>query len=489
MKIQTQLKFFSALALLMIGLVATTLFVTTHRVNVATHENQLANEVIDNLFELGILTTDYLLYGGERAAMQWQQKQATLTTLLLEMEFHTPEEVAVLERIRANNRRIGELFTGLTQVAKAVGGPNDELRHRYVGQLGARTQAIATDARSLTQSSAARRVAARQRAFAVTVLCVVLLTLFVVLITLQFDWNVVRPLHRLHVGTEVIGSGNLDHKVGTPTKDEIGQLSRAFDEMTARLKTVTVSRDELAREVAQRQRAERELERSNRELELFAYTASHDLQEPLRAVAGFVDLLRQRYAGQLDERGNKFIDFTVAGVKRMQNLIQALLEYSRVSTHAQAFGATDLQKLFDEAAANLQVALRESGARLTHDPLPVVHGDASQLGRLLQNLISNAIKFRREDSPTIHVSAQERPTEWEFAVRDNGIGIEAQYFERVFGLFQRLHSQDKYPGTGLGLAICKRIVERHNGRIWVESTPGSGTTFHFTIPKKGEVSS
>ena len=231
-----------------------------------------------------------------------------------------------------------------------------------------------------------------------------------------------------------------------------------------------------------------ELERSNADLEQFAYMASHDLQEPLRMVSSFLGLLAERYEGRLDADADQFIQFAVDGARRMQNLINALLEYSRVTTRGRPPQPTDANVALQDALWNLQVAIEEAGATVTHDPLPTVLADPTQLMQLFQNLIGNAIKFRRDEPPTVHISA--RPAAdagpagkmWEFSVADNGIGIDPKFHERIFGVFQRLHTQRQYPGTGIGLAICKKIVERHGGRIWVESEPGKGSTFYFTLP-------
>jgi PAS domain S-box-containing protein len=224
------------------------------------------------------------------------------------------------------------------------------------------------------------------------------------------------------------------------------------------------------------------LRRSNADLSQFAYVASHDLQEPLRMVASYVQLLQRRYRGKLDADADEFIHFAVDGASRMQRLIQDLLAYSRVDTRAQPTQLVESARAFDQAVANLQAAIGEHGAEVTRDPLPIVRGDSTQLAQLLQNLIGNAIKFKGDRTPCVHVSAKTEQGQWVFTVRDNGIGIEPQYFERIFAIFQRLHGREEYPGTGIGLAICKRIVERHGGRIWVESQPGAGTAFHFTMP-------
>lgn len=249
------------------------------------------------------------------------------------------------------------------------------------------------------------------------------------------------------------------------------------------------------RELNERKRAEvalqqtlEELRRSNADLEQFAYVASHDLQEPLRMVASFVQLLGERYRGQLDEDADDFIGFAVEGATRMQMLINDLLEYSRVDRFGRPPVPTDAEEVLERTLHDMELTIAESGATITYDPLPTVMADDVQLERVLQNLIGNAIKFRGPEPPRIHISACAMPPEpdgrtfWRFSVRDNGIGIDPQFHERIFRIFQRLHSRQKYEGTGIGLAVCKRVIERHGGRIWVESEPGKGSTFHFTLP-------
>lgn len=226
----------------------------------------------------------------------------------------------------------------------------------------------------------------------------------------------------------------------------------------------------------------KELSRSNAELQQFAYVASHDLQEPLRMVSSYTQLLAKRYKGKLDADADDFIGFAVDGASRMQKLIQDLLSYSRASTRSIEPERVPTEAALTAATDNLRIAVKESGAVITHDPLPTLTVDERQLTQLFQNLLSNAMKFRGHESPRVHVSAKRLDAEWVFSVQDNGIGIDRQYADRIFVIFQRLHNREQYPGTGIGLAICRRIVERHGGRMWMESEPGKGATFFFTLP-------
>src|SRR5229473_8306346 len=249
-----------------------------------------------------------------------------------------------------------------------------------------------------------------------------------------------------------------------------------FDDITARK----------AAEAALRE-AHEELKRSNAELEQFAYVASHDLQEPLRMVSSYTQLLMRRYGDRFDKDAREFTAFIVDGATRRKQLIEDLLAYSRVGTRDKNFKPVDAGPSLKRALTNLRAAIQDSGATVTQDRLPTIPCDEVQLAQLFQNLIGNALKFRKPDAaPAVHVGAADNGVEWEFTVRDNGIGIEPQYFERIFMVFQRLHNKGEYPGTGIGLAIVKKVVERHGGRIWVRSQPGAGTTFHFTMPKRRE---
>ena len=271
-------------------------------------------------------------------------------------------------------------------------------------------------------------------------------------------------------------------------------LEKARDELEERVEERTGELMEanlaLRTEIAEREKAEHqlaelvdELKRSNTELEQFAYVASHDLQEPLRMVAGYTQLLADRYKEKLDADADEFISFAAEGANRMQQLIGDLLSYSRVSARTDSFEAVDCTAVLERVLASLRFAIEYEGATVAHDPLPTVSGDETQLGRVFMNLVENAVKFHGDDPPQVQVSCAEREGEWVFSVRDNGIGFDPQFRERVFVIFQRLHPQDKYPGTGIGLAVCRKIVERHGGTMWAETEPGRGSTFSFTLPR------
>ncbi|MFX1593181.1 MAG: ATP-binding protein [Promethearchaeota archaeon] len=230
-----------------------------------------------------------------------------------------------------------------------------------------------------------------------------------------------------------------------------------------------------------------DLRRSNEDLQQFAYVASHDLQEPLRAIVSFSQLLEDKYHEKIDKDGKEFIHFITDGAKKMNTLIKDLLSYSRITTHAKPSKLINIEKILKDALYNLQEAIKESGAVITYDKMPIIKVDKTQFTQLFQNLLSNAIKFRREEPPRIHIGVKKNNDEWLFSVKDNGIGIESKFFGKLFNIFYRLHTKEEYPGTGIGLPICKKIVQRYGGKIWVESEIGKGSTFFFTItPEKNK---
>ena len=269
---------------------------------------------------------------------------------------------------------------------------------------------------------------------------------------------------------------------------EVGVITQAFESMLNRLKQSLVSRDRLQQEIERKEVVESELrvaleqvKRSNSELEQFAYVASHDLQEPLRMVASYNQLLAERYGPQLDDKARKFIHYAVDGSRRMQQLIQDLLNLSRVTTRGGEFKALDFHEVVATAMQNLELVIDREQVKIDIGPMPTVMGDGGQLVQLVQNLLANAIKFRSEETPHIEIEATLAEGLYRFSVKDNGIGIDRKFQEKIFIIFQRLHTREEYEGTGIGLALCKKIVERHGGTIWFLSEPGRGATFYFTL--------
>jgi signal transduction histidine kinase len=347
--------------------------------------------------------------------------------------------------------------------------------------------------------------------------------LFAVLISTYLANSITKPINKLVEGASAISRGELEFRIESKAQDEIGQLSRSFNVMAASLEGSIERNLQLYLEVQQHAEVLEEqvvertqdlvgaqiaalnmmedaqesqlgteqlninLERSNEELQRFAYVASHDLQEPLRMIASYLQLLKRRYKGKLDSDADEFIDYAVDGANRMKTIINDLLAYSRVESQGGIFTLLNCDDIISNVLDNLKVSIQENNAIITYDDLPEIIGDNTQIHQLFQNLISNAIKFRKKEDPKIFIGVEEKENSWKFSVQDNGIGIDSQYFDRIFIIFQRLHAKEEYEGTGIGLAISKRIVERHGGRIWIESKPGEGSSIYFTIPKEKEL--
>ncbi len=282
----------------------------------------------------------------------------------------------------------------------------------------------------------------------------------------------IAPLADLADHTRQVASGDFDHQIDVSGPRETVMLAEDVDAMRRRI----------LQELETLDAAKTELQRSNSELEQFAYVASHDLQEPLRKVASFCQLLQRRYGGQLDERADQYITFAVDGAKRMQVLINDLLAFSRVGRLTREQTVVDLNEIMRQVVDSYSERIEETGARLEIADLPPIRGEASLLSAVFQNLISNALKFKGEEAPVIGVDVERDDEMWKFTVRDNGIGIEPEYADRIFVIFQRLHPKDAYPGTGIGLAMCRKIVEYHGGTIWLKTDVDSGTSFEFTLP-------
>ncbi len=302
--------------------------------------------------------------------------------------------------------------------------------------------------------------------------------------------GVVGPISRLCQSMTRFGEGDMDARATEESKDELGMLARAFNSMAgAQQRSKNVMENEIAMRRATEAQLEsqtRRLESSNKELEQFAYVASHDLQEPLRIIVSYLQLLQKRYGDLLDADGLRFLESATNGANRMRSLIRGLLEYSRITSRGKAPEPVDAAKVMTDVCDELAMLIEEKKAKVRLGELPVIAMDPTQVHQLLLNLVGNGLKYNENESPEISVWGEKKSHGWEFHVKDNGIGIESKYFDRIFGVFQRLHSRAKYSGTGIGLALCRRIVERHGGTITVQSEPGQGSTFNFYIPEHKE---
>ncbi|MEU1812678.1 sensor histidine kinase [Micromonospora aurantiaca (nom. illeg.)] len=308
-----------------------------------------------------------------------------------------------------------------------------------------------------------------------------------VVMLISLDRILIRPLAALVSQVREVADGDYRHHIEGSGPPEFRRLAEDIDQMRMKiaqeLDEVRQARERIEWVNSQLQKQAEELTRSNRDLEQFAYVASHDLQEPLRKVASFCQLLQRRYAGQLDERADQYIAFAVDGAQRMQRLINDLLAFSRIGRLTTGFTEVDLNKVMGDVAGQTEAALQYADAELTWGEMPTIRGEEPLLTNLLVNLVSNSVKFRRPDvPPKVHVSSRLVDGEWEISCRDNGIGIEPEFADKIFVIFQRLHSKDAYPGTGIGLAIVKKIVEYHGGRVWVDTDADEGTTIRFTLP-------
>lgn len=470
------------------------LAVTESKMNFATEMRKTA-------FERILLRDEFLIFPQAETAQLWHAKSEQLLKQITTADslfLHDDSK----EMLRAARQDFNATHYGFSRIIESRSGQParagfSEAELQQISQVFLKAYSLNGTLDHLHALTHQQAHSQRNNGLVIVLLVIVGGGLAIIINSAVIRRTITKRLMVLQKGVEIIGSGDLDYRIEVEGNDELSALAQSSNGMAAKLKRSYTSLANLQNEVVERKKAEEllrdqesklqvaitDLQRSNKELEQFAYVASHDLQEPLRMISSYTQLLAERYQDKLDEKANLFIHYAVDGAVRMQQLINDLLVFSRIGTKGKPLEPVDAHAALGKALGNLKMTIDEAKAIITNDKLPEVRGDASQLLQLFQNLIGNALKFRGEKYPHIHIATQDKGQEWLFSVKDNGIGIDPQFADKIFVIFQRLHTKEEYPGSGIGLAICKKIVERHGGRIWFESEPGKGATFYFTIHK------
>ncbi len=490
MKIRTQLIITAAVFGAIIMVIAAATISADMQGAKASDQEKIAINITQGASELGYLANDYVIYHESQQMDRWQSKYQSFSGNVSQLNVDDLEQQAIVNDIQVDQLRMKDVFDSIAS-SMANSTSDQTLASIQVSwsRMGIQSSELVTESMRLSQLLRAEADQQKQTTNALILVLVGVFGAFLASVYVQTFRRTLRSIDDLKKGTSVIGSGNLDFKIDVKHNDEIGDLTIAFNQMSTDLKSVTASKTELEREIADRKLTEEELEkrtkelsRSNEELKQFAYVASHDLQEPLRMVTAYLTRLESNCSDKLDDKGKLYLGFAVEGGLRARNLVQDLLSFSRIDAQGRQFKDTDMEGVMNVVTGNLALQIKEQRAMVTHGPLPHLMADDGQMVQLLQNLVSNGIKFRAEEDPKVRVECTRQGKDWHFVVQDNGIGLDQQYSDKIFVIFQRLHTKEEYPGSGIGLAISKKIVERHGGRIWVESEVGKGSSFHFTLP-------
>jgi signal transduction histidine kinase len=511
MLIKTRLQLSTA-ASICIALIIFFAVLSSHRETVKTlQESYSYNDLLNKVFALNMLSESYAHEPRQRprATEQWQTVYSSLGEALTTIRLHEGEEKILFSAIHRNYVDLGRLFDQLVEVTE---GPEDSalsesLEKRLQAQLLVKLRMMMVDTSRLLDESHARILRSEQQAGFTTILLIIMMIGFTAALLYYISRKISTSIAELQKGTMVIAEGDLTHQIPVRGDDEIDQLANAFNRMSRQLHSMTQDLNESVRslelEVEERQRVEGELliyasklERSNKQLEDFAFIASHDLQEPLRKIM----LLSDRLGAGCDARhesGCNYVERLNLAAHRMRQQVRALLAYSRITGKSEAFREVNLGALAREVALSIQQQIDEAGGQVEIQELPIIRGDPEQMRQLLLNLIENALKFRGVDPPSIKVYSRHPDADSDIDpetiradsclifVEDNGIGFDEKYQERIFSPFQRLHHRDRFGGTGIGLAICRKIVESHGGTITARSTPGKGALFIIALPAQG----
>ena len=495
MNIKSRLYMSAGISIILVVILLSLVLVTSGRIAEGSKKHELLDNVHGGVAELDILTYDYLLHREERMEQQWHSKYNSLAEILDEA---AKEE---LTSIRTDYASLDDLFTKITERSQKTQkliqeGASQEkidaviaLEERLVAHLLITSHSIFTGASILAEGAQAEVKAFQRLSTILTSALMIILAITVTTSSLLVARSISKPLDELTKGTKIIGKGDLEHKVGIQTKDELGQLAAAFNEMTESLKGITASRNELNREVAERKRAEEEtlkanteLAAVNKELEAFAYSVSHDLRAPLRSIDGFSQALMEDYPDRLDENGKDYLQRVRSATQRMGVLIDDLLSLSRVTRSEMRHETVNLSALAQSIAEELRKTQPERQVTFVVAPGLTTCGDTHLLRLLMENLLSNAWKFTGNRlKARIEFGVTQSDGKEVFFVRDDGAGFESLYTDKLFNAFQRLHSSKEFEGTGIGLATVKRIINRHGGKVWAEGAVEKGATFYFTL--------
>lgn len=507
MKIKNTLILSSLSFVVLFAAIGILMIYTFSKVNTLVDLGVNAKMIIKDVFELNIVTYEYLIHHEKRMQQQWLLKYDSLGERLKvhkEELLRQEEHYLIHESMNEDYEVLGDLFSQLQanfakrkrlreeNIPQAEINISFALEERLIAQTLMRSQRITTNTFRLSAMIEQTIAEAQQRANLTIVFSIIGFTIFAFYVSFITIRRITMPINELTKGTMIVGKGDLGHKIDIRTKDEMGQLASSFNQMAGNLKKITASRDELNKEITERKLAEKslkqrtaELEVANKELESFSYSVSHDLRAPLRAISGFSNILIEDYTDKLDPECKRLLNTIQSNTQKMAQLIDDILTLSRMGRKEIKKINININDLVKSIFEELKPTYPNREIKLSLSALPSAQGDPTLLRAVFINILTNAIKFTKtRTSALIEVGGRSLNNENSYYVKDNGVGFEMKYVDKVFGVFQRLHSDTEFEGTGVGLAIVQRIIHRHGGRVWAEGKVGKGATFYFTLPKK-----